>query len=167
MLRFATQDSENHSASVCEEEVLADVEKRACRFASLTTSESADDKGDLRPPPEAAAELARALSEVEVSEGEQGKDPVGWTLAVRLDLRGLTDSPMLLSWSLDGLDVPETWRAENLAYTVYATTPHDAGIAEIWIPDLVRPGTYNANVRLSFASDGTIADIKQFKVGND
>lgn len=165
--KLNTQVPDSHSAAICEQVELADFDTRVCDFVSRHTSETVDDKGDLLPPPEVATELARALSGVEVSESEQGKDPVGWTLAVRLDLEGLASTPMLLTWSLDGLDVLETWRAENLAYRVTATTPHDAGIAEIWIPDLARPGTYNVNVKLSFASDGMIADMKQLEVGND
>jgi hypothetical protein len=126
-----------------------------------------DDRGSLVPAPEVATALATALSEVEMTEGEQGSDPDGWTLAVRLDLEGLANQPMLLSWSLDGLDIPEAWRNENLAYKITASTAHDAGVAQVWIPNLQRPGPYNVNIRLSFASNGTIADTKQLLITND
>lgn len=99
-----------------------------------------------------------------VIESSQGKDPLGWTVAVRIDLEGLAHVPMLLTWSLDGLDVSESWKAENLAYRIVATTPHDAGVAEIWIPDLGRPGAYNVNVRLTFESTGAMADLEQLQL---
>ena len=102
--------------------------------------------------------LAGALEEVESSTGPQGKDPQGWTVAVRVDLQGLADVPLLLTWSLDGLDVPLTWQAEKLAYRVVGGTPHDAGVAEIWVPDLRRAGSYNVNIKLSYEATGVIAD---------
>lgn len=160
----APQDSQAEAA--CGQEPLKDIETSACETVIDQTETRVNDKGDLVSPPELAAVLSKALSEVEMSESEQGKDPVGWTLAVRLDLEGVANVPLLLTWSLDGLDIPETWRAENLAYRVTATTPRDAGIADIWIPDLARPGTYNVNLKLSFASNGLIADRKQLEVDN-
>lgn len=169
-LRIASDNSvpDSHAASVCEQEQVDDLDDRACGFlVRHPTSETVNDKGELSRPPEAALQLARALSDVEVSEGEQGKDPAGWTVAVRLDLEGLNNEPMLLTWSLGGLDVSESWRAEHLAYKVNARTPHDAGIAEVWIPNLARPGSYSVNIKLSYASDGSIADIKQLEVENE
>lgn len=153
--------------AVCEQDELGNLEKDACFAALGFRLETVDEQGAFVPPAEAASALAEALSEVEVVESDQGKDPAGWTLAVRLDLEGLANRPMLLSWSLDGRDIPEAWRNENLAYTVTATTPHDAGVAQVWIPNLERAGPYNVNIRLSFASEGTIADIKQLPIANE
>ncbi|WP_207596737.1 hypothetical protein [Arthrobacter sp. D5-1] len=45
-----------------------------------------------------------------------------------------------------------------------ATTNHDAGVAEVWIPDLGRPGAYNVNVRLTFESTGTLADLERLQL---
>jgi hypothetical protein len=120
--------------------------------------EAVDDAGTQLPPARVAEELAQALEEVEATSGPEGEDPHGWTVAVRVDLEGLQNIPLLLTWSLDGLDVPHTWQAENLAYRVVGATPHDAGVAEIWVPDLKRPGTYNVNIKLSYASSGLVAD---------
>lgn len=120
--------------------------------------ETVDEKGEPVPPAQVAVRLAAALAEVESSAGPQGEDPQGWTVAVRMDLQGLADVPLLLTWSLDGLDVPDSWQAEKLAYRVVGATPHDAGVAEIWVPDLKRPGSYNVNIKLSYAETGLIAD---------
>lgn len=122
--------------------------------------EAVNDEGEPLPPAEVAQELAQALEQVEATTGPDGEDPQGWTLAVRVDLEGLADVPLLLTWSLDGLDVPETWQADNLAYRVVGATPHDAGVAEIWVPDLKRPGAYNVNIKLSYESTGLIADLR-------
>jgi hypothetical protein len=122
--------------------------------------EAVDDAGTPLPPAQVAEELARALEDVEATTGPEGEDPHGWTVAVRVDLEGLAQIPLLLTWSLDGLDVPETWQAENLAYRVVGATPHDAGVAEIWVPDLKRPGAYNVNIKLSYESNGIVADLQ-------
>ena len=120
--------------------------------------ETVNEKGEPVPPEQVAERLAEALQEVEASTGPQGEDPQGWTLAVRVDLQGLAGVPLLLTWSLDGLDVPLTWQAENLAYRVVGSTPHDASVADIWVPDLKRPGSYNVNIKLSYEATGIIAD---------
>ncbi|TLM72937.1 hypothetical protein [Pseudarthrobacter sp. NamB4] len=127
--------------------------------AQLLIIEAVDAKGETLPPAQVAEELAQALSEVESANSPEGEDPLGWTVAVRVDLEGLAQVPLLLTWSLDGLDVPDTWMAENLAYRVVGASPHDAGVAEIWVPDLKRPGTYNVNIKLSYESTGLIADL--------
>lgn len=120
--------------------------------------EAVNEKGETVPLAQVAERLAAALEEVEAIAGPQGEDPQGWTVAVRFDLQGLAGVPLLLTWSLDGLDVPLTWQAENLAYRVVGATPHDAGVAEIWVPDLKRAGSYNVNIKLSYAETGLIAD---------
>lgn len=80
---------------------------------------------------------------------------MGWTIAVQLSLEGFSGVPLLLTWTLDGTDVPETWASENLAYRVVASTAKDTGTAEVWVPDLAAPGNYRVNVRLSLESNGT------------
>lgn len=122
--------------------------------------ETVDEKGEPVPPAQVAVRLAAALEEVESTAGPQGEDPQGWTVAVRVDLQGLADVPLLLTWSLDGLDVPLTWQTEKLAYRVVGGTPHDAGVAEIWVPDLKRSGAYNVNIKLSYEATGVIADLR-------
>lgn len=127
---------------------------------SLSVQSQAEGKaGEPVPPEQVATILAAAFAEVESIEDPTGLDPLGWTVAVRLNLEGVSGEPLLLTWSLDGVDVPENWKAEKLAYRVVASTPHDAGTVELWIPDLSVPGTYNVNVRLVFEANGDTADI--------
>lgn len=100
------------------------------------------------PPDELADRLFEALSAVEATEVGGKSDPRGWTVAVSLRLEGLSGVPLLLTWSLDGGDVPVTWSADNVAYRVVPETPDDTGSAEIWVPDLEAPGAYRVNVKL-------------------
>ncbi|GGI69159.1 hypothetical protein [Pseudarthrobacter scleromae] len=146
---------------IAEQKVLSiyvpEAAQRAIQYLSI---EPVDETGESLPPAELAVRLAAALEEVESTTGPQGEDPQGWTVAVRVDLQGLADVPLLLTWSLDGLDVPLTWQAEKLAYRVVGGTPHDAGVAEIWVPDLKRSGAYNVNIKLSYEATGVIADLR-------
>ena len=110
---------------------------------------------------EIAERLADALRDVEWQGEADEKDPRGWVVAVNLDVSGLKDVPLLLTWSLDGLDVPVNWAATNVAYRLTPTTDHDAGSVEVWVPNLVRPGDYNVNLELARESDGTVLTRSQ------
>ena len=121
----------------------------------LTIIEPSGAEGEELPPEEAVTRVAAALVDVESTTDDEGTlDPVGWTVAVNLTLEGLAGVPLLLTWSLDGVNVPEEWAAEKVTYRVVAGTPHDAGSAEIWVPKLKTAGEYHVNVKLKLASDG-------------
>ncbi|GAB5077230.1 hypothetical protein [Arthrobacter sp. AD-310] len=153
--------SDEYVESVADQEVMLDYTEPARTFTARSlVIEAVDDAGTPLPPEQVAVELAQALERVETTPGPDGKDPLGWAMAVRLDLEGLAQVPLLLTWSLDGLDVPDTWKAENLAYRVVGATPHDAGVAEIWVPDLKGTGAYNVNIKLAYESSGLIADLE-------
>lgn len=101
---------------------------------------------------EVAERLAEALGHIETVHDGGLLDPLGWAVVVNVSLEGYDGVPLLLTWSLDGVDVPSTWAATNVAYRVIATTPRDSGSAEIWIPDLKEPDAYNLNVSLALES---------------
>ncbi|SEI75530.1 hypothetical protein SAMN04487917_102308 [Arthrobacter sp. yr096] len=163
--KITSRPPEEYRTAVKEQKVLEGyVPGALIVLPALLPPVTVNEAGELLPPAQVAAELVKALEEVLVIDGTQGKDPLGWTVAVKLDLEGLAHVPMLLTWSLDGVDVSESWKAENLAYRILATTNHDAGVAEIWIPDLGKPGAYNVNVRLTFESTGTLADLEQLQL---
>lgn len=120
----------------------------------LLIIEPTGEHGEELPAEEAADRVAQALGSVESITDEAGDlDPAGWSVAVNLTLEGLEGVPLLLTWSLDGVDVPEDWAAEKITYRVVASTPRDVGSAEIWVPHLKVPGQYNVNVKLKLESD--------------
>ncbi|WP_091470778.1 hypothetical protein [Paenarthrobacter nitroguajacolicus] len=123
----------------------------ALDFVFVTVTETVDANGQPVPPAQVAAELKTALETVDT---DADADPLGWTVVVDLKLEGLSNVPLLLTWSIDGIDVPATWSAENLAYRITASTDNDGGFAEIWVPDLKMSGNYNVNVQLSYESSG-------------
>jgi hypothetical protein len=115
-----------------------------------------DEDGDPLSPQEAAKRLAKALDKVEATHDRKHRNPLGWVVAVNLDISGLDGEPLLLTWSLDGLDVPLTWRSDTVAYRLMPTTDHDGGSVEVWVPDLKRPGAYLVNLELARGSDGVV-----------
>lgn len=160
--------SEEYLDAVRRQQLLKDVRSDVLSMLPIVKPpEAVDEKGNAIPPDQVAAELKKALEAVETDGGPSQGDPLGWTVAVGLELKGLPSVPLFLTWSLDGLEVPETWRTENLAYRIVATTQDDTGVAEIWIPDLRKPGVYNVNVRLNYDSNGAIAAFNQLRIPNN
>lgn len=104
----------------------------------------------------ASADLVTQISEaLSVVDGtaDANPEPRGWVVAVDLSLEGLSGEPLLLIWSLDGVDVPQSWSNDLLAYRVQANTNRDSATAEIWVPDLTVSGTYKVNVKLVREAD--------------
>ncbi|MFA4841785.1 MAG: hypothetical protein WC580_08765, partial [Agrococcus sp.] len=137
--------------AVAADPVLDDWDISEYQIALITTTETVDPEEGEIDPGEVAVRLAAALERVESTEE---RNPLGWAVGVQLMLEGYEGVPLLLTWSLDGLDVPVTWSADNVAYRIVATTPRDSGSAELWVPNLSGEGTYNVNVNLWRASDG-------------
>ena len=105
---------------------------------------------------ELAKRLADALKQVDANHKAGKKDPRGWIVAANLEVRGLERVPLLLTWSLDGLNVPVNWTVDNLAYRLTATTAHDGASVEVWVPNLKKRGVYNVNLALSVESTGSV-----------
>jgi len=114
-----------------------------------------NEEGEDIPAEEVAERIVDALDDVETTPNGETVDPLGWTVAVNLRIEGMAGEPLLLTWQLDGAEVPDNWAAPNLAYRVQASTPLDVGVAEIWVPDLEASGGYVVNVKLTRESDPT------------
>jgi len=135
--------------------------------ATVSTPTDPDNPDEDLSAEEMAGRLAEALEQVEQKSGGGYQDPIGWVMIVSLNLEGYKGVPLLLTWSLNGIDVPTTWSADSVAYKVLATTARDAGSAEVWVPDLQRPGTYKVNVKLIRESDRlVIAQAVSLEVPN-
>jgi hypothetical protein len=112
-----------------------------------------NEEGEDIPAEQVAERIVDALDEVETTPNGETVDPLGWTVAVDLRIEGMAGESLLLTWQLDGAEVPDNWAAENLAYRVKASTPLDVGVAEIWVPDLAASGGYVVNVKLARESN--------------
>jgi hypothetical protein len=124
----------------------------------ISRPKTTDEHGDPIPPEEVAGRIEDSLALLETEPTDEGTDLLGWTVSVGLRLIGLQDVPLLLTWSVDGVDEPLTWGSSGVAYEIRATTPDDGGTVDVWVPDLVEPGSYNLNVTLVHKPSGAVAD---------
>ncbi len=135
------------------------------KFIDFTRSIAVDAKGEIRRPEVAAPLATTMMGDVLRSRGAE-KDLRGWTVAVKIQVEGLANVPLFLTWSLDGVEIADSWTAENLVYQVMATKERDRGSVYIWIPELKKnPSTYNLNVTLTYR-DGTPADSEHCRLSN-
>lgn len=104
---------------------------------------------------EAAPQIVEALSMVEGTY-DANPEPRGWVIPVNLSFEKLSGDRLSLTWSLEGIDVPQSWSGDKLAYRVQAKTDRASTQAEIWFPDLTVPGTYKLSVKLVKETDGQL-----------
>jgi hypothetical protein len=99
--------------------------------------------------------------------GAKKRQPVGVVVDANIDLSGLRGRPVLLSWSMWRKDGAERlygeWLNERLAYRIVATSDHDTGSVDFWIPLPKGNGPYFIRSRLAIG-DATLAtsDSKAF-----
>jgi hypothetical protein len=124
---------------------------------TFTPSPSANVGADESTPDDVANRLATALSYVELADGQQGGDALGWSVGVALIIEGLAHEHLVLEWSLAGPDVPDVWKEDKLAYGLTASTDRDTGNATIWVPNLASSAPYQVNVRLTY-DNGDVID---------
>ena len=100
-----------------------------------------------------AQDIVDALSMVEGTY-DASPEPRGWVIPVNLDFEKLSGDGLSLTWSLEGIDVPQSWSGDRLAYRVQAKTDQaSSSTEEIWVPDLTVPGTYKLTVKLVKETD--------------
>ncbi len=74
-------------------------------------------------------------------------------MSVNLEVIGLRGQPLLLAWSLfqrsGKVPLPKEWRTTNAGYRLQATSEHDTGNVDFWIPLPKAPGLYYVSVTLA------------------
>jgi hypothetical protein len=106
--------------------------------------------------PEVAAErLVKLLRNTRRTggSGSRAREPLGVFVTVNLDLIGLRDREVLLSWSMFGGEgvakrVHGDWLNDNLAYVLKATSDRDSTFQLIWIPLPRSSGPFRVQVHL-------------------
>ncbi|WP_104052406.1 MULTISPECIES: hypothetical protein [unclassified Arthrobacter] len=102
---------------------------------------------------DAAPQIIEALNVVEGTY-DASPEPRGWVIPVNLSFEKLSGEKLSLTWSLEGIDVPQSWSGDKLAYRVQAKTDQaSSSTEEIWVPDLTVPGTYQLTVKLVKETD--------------
>jgi hypothetical protein len=118
---------------------------------NFAISNAVDVNGNPVSPSVAAQRVVALLRNARSSDEED--EPLGVVVTADLELVGLADKPVLLSWSMwqqgGGTRLYGDWLNENLAYRLEATTNRDTTSLNIWIPLPREPGPYFVRVHLA------------------
>ncbi|MUN06919.1 hypothetical protein GLX25_07290 [Agromyces luteolus] len=112
------------------------------------------DRPELQPE-EVEARLAKMFSAVATTQGDGVLNLLGHTVTVNYTLDGFAGVPLVLTWSISGPPVPGEWAASEVEYDIRATTDHDDGTLDLWVPDLKAGGAYVVTAKL-FHADSNI-----------
>jgi hypothetical protein len=113
------------------------------------------------PRAEAVQHLVNLVKQARTAEADQS-EPLGVVVTVDVELTGLRNEPVLLSWSMwqkgGAHRLHGDWLNTNLAYRLTATSNQDTASLDFWIPLPPKPGPYF--IRSILTSDGsTIASV--------
>ena len=109
----------------------------------------------MEPPKRAAADL---VGQGGGSGGQGGgsvskREPLGELISINLELTGLRNRPVFLSWSIfqkgGQNNLFGKWLSNFVAYRLEATTNDDTGTLEMWIPLPKVPGPYFIHLSLT------------------
>jgi hypothetical protein len=110
-----------------------------------------DLEGNPVAPGVAAERVVKVLKDARTA---QRKEPLGVVVSVDVELAGLRDKPVLLSWSMwqkNGTTrrLYGNWLNRNLAYRLKASTDRDTATLDLWIPLPKPPGPYFVRMQLT------------------
>jgi hypothetical protein len=131
----------------------------------VVLAEAMDGRGDALPVKAAARRISGVLGHTRTAIGPHRiAEPVGELVSVDLELIGLKDQPVLLSWSIYQVggkaSLYGNWLHDFAAYRLQASTDDDTGSVLMWVPLPRVPGPYFLRLTLSaygtsLASDDT------------
>jgi hypothetical protein len=119
----------------------------------LPTDAPPDDK--VADPAVIADRIVAVLKQTRTIAGQpRGKvEPVGVRVSVNMEVIGLRGQPLLLSWTVlqrsGNVPLPKEWRANNAGYVLQATSEHDTGNVDFWVPLPKAPGLYYISLTLT------------------
>jgi hypothetical protein len=129
----------------------------AMKTMALGLSTTAE--GDAVAPADAAEQLVALLRSarrtgMQEPEGElPGGEPLGVVVTADMELIGLRNRPVMLSWEMwqqgGQVRLYGEWLNTNLAYLLEATTNHDTTSVDLWVPLPQQPGPYFIRLALT------------------
>ncbi|MGH9249396.1 MAG: hypothetical protein ACRD0W_07775 [Acidimicrobiales bacterium] len=118
-------------------------------------------EGDVVAPEDAAEQLVALLRSARRTGTQEpggelpGGEPLGVVVTADIELIGLRNRPVMLSWEMwqqgGHVRLYGEWLNTNLAYLLEATTDHDTTSVDLWIPLPQGPGPYF--IRLLLAAE--------------
>jgi hypothetical protein len=108
--------------------------------------------GEPVDPATAAQRIAKVLADTRHGTSVTEPEPLGVVVSTDLELTGLRDKVLTLSWSMwqgaGGVRLSGEWLNDNLAYRIEPRTDHATTTLDVWIPLPREPGSYFVRVDL-------------------
>jgi hypothetical protein len=126
-----------------------------CAIAQLALGQAVGPNGELVEPDVAAERLVELLKDTRAGgDGSRTREPLGVLVTVNLELIGLRDQEVRLTWSMLATGgatkrLYGDWLNDNLAYRLKAGSDRDTAFQYIWIPLPKSPGPYFVRVELT------------------
>jgi hypothetical protein len=116
----------------------------------LAIGNSVDPQGNPAPPQTVVDRVLKILRDARTVGG--GQEPVGVLVSADIELTGLHDKPVMLTWSMyqaaGETRLHGDWLNSNLAYRLQARTNRDTTSVDLWIPLPLSAGSYFVRVDL-------------------
>jgi hypothetical protein len=154
VMKRARERNPNNPTLNCKEEDPEDCRLERTIMRTIATGQSKAPDGTPVEPEVAAERLVKLLRNTRRTDGggSRAREPLGVFVTVNLDLIGLRDREVLLSWSMVGGNEAERvhgdWLNDNLAYVLKATSDRDSTFQLIWIPLPRSSGPFRVQVHL-------------------
>lgn len=101
---------------------------------TIAAGNATDEKGNKVDPEVAARRVLQILDESRTEHDE----PIGAIITVDVELVGLRDRPVQLTWAMwhasGGGRLHESWLNDHLAYRMLPDTDHDSASVDLWVP---------------------------------
>jgi hypothetical protein len=108
--------------------------------------------GEPVDPAVAAEQIAKVLADARQVPSATEPEPLGVVVSTDLELTGLRDEKLTLSWSLwqaaGGVRLSGEWLNDNVAYVIKPRSDHTTTTLDVWIPLPREPGSYFVRVDL-------------------
>jgi hypothetical protein len=119
----------------------------------IVVQAATDDKGHTVPPDVAAERVATLFRSARSAPLHGKREPVGALVSANLDLDGLKNTWVSLSWSMypEGETEPlfGEWLRTTAAFKLKPSTDHDTAAASLWVPLPKKKGNYVVTLTLS------------------
>jgi hypothetical protein len=128
----------------------------ACATAiqSVVVGTSLDADGRLLPKDQAIRRVVNVLKQARQAPATISRpaEPLGAVITAEVELSGLKEVPVMLSWSMwashDEQRLYGDWLNKHVAYRLSATTEHDTASVNIWVPLPKEKGPYFVEINL-------------------
>jgi hypothetical protein len=148
-------------------ELTSTISEEACRESPIVDlmarSFLRNATGEPDPPDAAKTSLVQIFEDARTTEAteESVAEPLGVVITVKVELAGMRNEPVLLSWSMWNLGATRVhgeWLNPSLAYRLVATTNRDVAELNFWVPLPRTSGSYQLRSHLEATGMTPVTD---------